>query len=149
MRKKVFLQKVSCPIYSYFRHGGNWEKLKQNIYDFKKDNKHTFLSASITTSIYQMLDIYDIFDSIFDLYPPTNKPNSEIQFDASIVQTPKYINPSLIMYDFPRETEEDIKKTYELIEKRDPFSGDKPYVRQAKKWFDYIISYVRNIMHFI
>ena len=131
-------------IYSYFRHGGKWEKLKQNIYDFKKYNKHTFLNASITTSIYQMLDIYDIFDSIFDLYPPTDKPNSEIKFDASIVQTPKYINPSLIMYDFAEETEEDIKKTYELIEKRDPFSGDKLYERQAKKWFDYIVSYVRN-----
>ena len=48
------------------------------------------------------------------------------------------------MYDFAEETEEDIKKTYELIEKRDPFSGDKLYERQAKKWFDYIVSYVRN-----
>ena len=130
-------------IYPYFRHGANWGKLKENIYNFKKDNKHTFLSASITTSIYQILDIYDIFDSIFDLYPPTDKPNSEIQFDASIVQTPKYINPSIIMFDFEKETEADFKKTYDLIEKRDITGNDK-YERQAKQWFDYIVQYVRN-----
>jgi len=130
-------------IYPYFRHGGNWETLRNNIYKFKEHNKHTFLSASITTSIYQMLDIYDIFDSILDLYPPTTKPNSEIQFDASIVQTPKYINPSLIMYDFPEETEKDIRKTYELIEKKD-MSGHELYDRQSKNWLDYIVNYVKQ-----
>ena len=90
-----------------------------------------------------MLDIYDIFDSILDLYPPTTKPNSEIQFDASIVQTPKYINPSLIMYDFPEETEKDIRKTYELIEKKD-MSGHELYDRLSKKWLDYIVNYVKQ-----
>ena len=130
-------------MYPYFRNGGDWEKLKQNIYNFKKENKHTYLSASITTSIYQMLDLYDIFDSILDLYPPTDKPNSEIQFNASIVQTPKYINPSLIMYDFAEETEHDIKKTYELIEKKD-MTGNILYERQAKIWLDYILHYVKN-----
>ena len=90
-----------------------------------------------------MLDLYDIFDSILDLYPPTDKPNSEIQFNASIVQTPKYINPSLIMYDFAEETEHDIKKTYELIEKKD-MTGNILYERQAKIWLDYIVHYVKN-----
>ena len=125
-------------IYPYFRHGGDWEQLQKNIEDFKNHaNEDMHIIASITTSIYQMLDLYDIFDSIFDL---------EICFDASIVQTPKYINPSLIMHDFSEEVEQDIKKTYELIEKkekRDRKIWDK-YNRRSRYWFNYIIEYVKN-----
>ena len=88
---------------------------------------------SCTTSIYQMLDIYDVFDSFYDL---------NLNFDASIVQTPQSLDPSIILYDFYDETMKDIEKTYELIEKRQKNpEGKSDY---SKYWFNYIVDYVKQ-----
>ena len=46
--------------YSYFRHGGTWDKLKQNIQDFKQINTFTHIDISCTTSIYQILEIEEV-----------------------------------------------------------------------------------------
>ena len=119
--------------YSYFRNGGEWDKLKNNIQEFKKINDFTWVDMSCTTSIYQMLDIYDVFDSFYDL---------NLNFDASIVQTPQYLDPSLILYDFYDETMKDIEKTYELIEKRQ--KNPKGKSDYSKYWFNYIVDYVKQ-----
>lgn len=117
--------------YSYFRHGGTWEKLDKNIKEFKKYNNFSVIDVSCTTSIYQMFDIYDVFESFFSL---------NCYFDASIVQTPRYLDPSLILFDFKKETDEDFKKTGALIEKYTKH-GDH---LKAKFWYDYIVDYVYN-----
>lgn len=117
-------------IYSYFRHGGEWDKLKSNIENFKKINDFTHVDISCTASIYQIMEIYDLFESFFEL---------NCKFDASIVQTPKYINPSIIMFDFEKETIKDFQITDELILNK---SGT--FSLNAKKWFDYIVDYVKN-----
>jgi len=119
--------------YSYFRHGGKWEKLKKNVQDFKKINDFSWVDISCTTSIYQMLDIYDVFDSFYDL---------GLNFDASIVQTPQYLDPSLLLYDFYDETLKDIERTYELVEKRQKDPGGRS--DYSKYWFNYIVDYVKN-----
>lgn len=119
--------------YPYFRHGGTWEKLEKNIKDFKEYNNFTVIDITCTASMYQMLDIYDVFDSFLSL---------DCYLDASIVQTPKYLNPSLIMHDFKEETEKDIMKTYELVEKS-ANTYVKPW-RNSKHWLDYIVNYVKN-----
>lgn len=130
--------------YSYFRHGGDWSKLKSNIKEFKHLNKGDVnreenripmveqkisMDVSCTTSIYQMLDIYDVFNSFFEL---------ECRLDASIVQTPKYLNPSLINLDFHEELKRDLYRTQELI------NNDKRSEKcdNTQHWFDYIKSYV-------
>ena len=43
--------------YSYFRHGGSWDKLKQNVKEFRDYNNFTYVDVSCTTSIYQMFDM--------------------------------------------------------------------------------------------
>lgn len=118
-------------IYSYFRNGGNWDKLKSNIQEFKKINDFTWIDTSITTSIYQVMDIYDIFESILEL---------NCTLDASIVQTPKYINPSILMHDFDTHVLSDFKKTEEMLNnsKFDHIDG----IRGAKYWLQYIFDYV-------
>ena len=116
--------------YSYFRHGGTWEKLKRNIQDFKKINDFTHIDLSCTASIYQVLEIEDVFTSFYEL---------ECDMDASIVQTPKYINPSIIMHDYEKETLKDFEKANEFIMK---YLGPEKY--NFKKWFDYIFDYVTN-----
>ena len=124
--------------YSYFRHGGSWDKLKQNVKEFRDYNNFTYVDVSCTTSIYQMFDIYDVFESFFEL---------GLNFDASIVQTPKYLDPSLIMYDFYDETMEDIRKTYKLIERMEKKAKSKMDLikgNDAKKWLDYIVNYIKN-----
>ena len=53
-------------IYPYFRHGGEWETLESNIKNFKKHNNFTSVDTSITTSVFQLMDIYDVFDSFYE-----------------------------------------------------------------------------------
>ena len=117
-------------IYSYFRHGGTWETLKKNISDFKKINDFTHIDISCTTSIYQILEIEDVFKSFYEL---------DCFMDGSIVQTPRYINPSIVMFEFEKETLKDFEKTYDFIMKN---IGSVKY--DFKKWFDYIAGYVKN-----
>jgi|TARA_B110000263_G_scaffold52691_1_gene44132 MoaA/NifB/PqqE/SkfB family radical SAM enzyme len=117
-------------IYSYFRHGGTWNKLKQNIQDFKQINTFTHIDISCTTSIYQILEIEDVFKSFYEL---------DCNMDASIVQTPKYINPSIAMYDFEKEILKDLRSTEDFIMKN---LGPEKY--DFKKWFDYIADYVKR-----
>ncbi|MAT09055.1 MAG: hypothetical protein CL707_08150 [Chloroflexi bacterium] len=116
--------------YSYFRHGGNWDKLKSNIEEFKKINDFSHVDISCTTSIYQILEIKDLFESFNQL---------QCNFDASIVQTPPYINPSIVMFEFEKDTLKDFKDTEEFI-----YNNIGPFRRNAKHWFDYIVSYVKN-----
>jgi len=117
--------------YSYFRHGGKWDKLKQNIQDFRKINNFTWIDVSITTSIYQILDLYDVFDSMLEL---------DTNLDSSIVQTPPYINPSLLMHDFKDYVLKDFEKTFDLIdESKSKFAYGK---RSARYWLKYIFDYI-------
>jgi len=117
--------------YSYFRHGGKWEKLKQNINNFRKINDFTWIDVSITTSIYQILDIYDVFKSMLDL---------NTNLDSSIVQTPPYINPSILMYDFKDHVIKDFEKTFELFDNSNSkFINGK---RGARYWLTYIFDYI-------
>ena len=92
--------------YSYFRHGGTWDKLQKNIKDFKDYNNFTWIDISCTTSIYQLFDIYDVFESFIEL---------KCSVDASIVQTPQYLDPSLLLYDFKDDVEKDLRRTEDLI----------------------------------
>jgi len=124
--------------YSYFRHGGKWDKLKSNIQEFKKINDFSHVDISCTTSIYQMLDIYDVFESFIEL---------DCWFDASIVQTPKYLDPSLILLEYKKETYKDIEKTYELLQKNKKTRFNNYQQKdglKAKYWLDYIVNYVKN-----
>ena len=88
------------------------------------------MDISCTTSIYQILEIEDVFKSFYEL---------DCDMDASIVQTPKYINPSIIMYDFEKETLKDLRKTEDFIMKN---LGPEKY--DFKKWFNYISNYVNR-----
>lgn len=97
-------------IYPYFRDG-SWEVLERNIKrvrELDKDNKKIFMKGVITYSIYQLMDIEDVFRSVSTL----NLDN----IDAAPVQTPEYINPALIMKLYPKETKEDLKRTREFVE---------------------------------
>jgi hypothetical protein len=120
-------------IYPYFRHGGKWEKLKSNIEEFKKINDFTWIDTSITTSVYQILDIYDVFESILSL---------NCNLDASLVQTPQYINPSILKYDFKDDVLKDFNKTEEMLNK----SKSKVIegTRGARYWLKYIFDYIDN-----
>tara|TARA_B110000503_G_scaffold35160_1_gene57491 strand:- start:4447 stop:5784 length:1338 start_codon:yes stop_codon:yes gene_type:complete len=76
-------------LYPYFRQG-NWEKLKQNIAYFKSvDNNHCEMNVVYTTGTYQLMEIKDAFLNFLEL---------DIDYiDASIVYTPAYLNPSLML----------------------------------------------------
>lgn len=97
-------------IYAYFRDG-SWDKLEANIKrirELDKVNRKIQMKGILTYSIFQLMDIEDVYRSICSL---------EIDFlDAAPVQTPQYINPSLIMKLYPDQMREDFKSTREFIE---------------------------------
>jgi MoaA/NifB/PqqE/SkfB family radical SAM enzyme len=93
-------------IYPYFRTG-DWRKLQSNLEKFREINNFTQVCAVCTTSIYQMMDIENVFESLLTL-----------DFDwinSSIVYTPRYINPSLIRYHFKDEILQDLDETEKKI----------------------------------
>lgn len=90
-------------IYPYFRTG-NWDVLKSNLNYFKSldVDRKIYLTSVVTTSIYQMMDIENIFLSILTL--------DIDRINTSIVYTPRYLNPSLIKHVFKNEMENDLKE---------------------------------------
>ena len=98
-------------IYPYFRDG-NWDTLTNNISTFRSVNNFTELGVVCTTSAYQIMDIYNVFESFLLL---------DIDWiDASIVYTPAYINPAIMMFEFENEVLNDIEKTCEMIRQHSP-----------------------------
>jgi MoaA/NifB/PqqE/SkfB family radical SAM enzyme len=93
-------------IYPYFRDG-NWKVLKDNILKFRKINNFTQLNGVVTFSAYQFMDIYNIYKSII----PLNLTNIK----TSLVQSPKYLNPCVLLFDYEKELREDFEDTQNLI----------------------------------
>jgi MoaA/NifB/PqqE/SkfB family radical SAM enzyme len=94
-------------IYSYFRTG-DWNVLVDNLNRFRNVNNFSHLSVVCTTSAYQIMDIENIFASFLKL---------DIEcIDSSIVYTPRYINPAIMMLKFKEQVLEDIQKTYKMID---------------------------------
>jgi hypothetical protein len=97
-------------IYPYFRTG-DWEVLKKNVETFKqydKDKKFD-LFVVCTTSAYQIMDLVDVFSSILEL--------DITGLNSSIVYTPKYINPALMMIEHRESVLKDIAEVKKLIMK--------------------------------
>ena len=93
-------------IYPYFRDG-NWDTLTKNINAFRSINNTTQLGVVCTTSVYQIMDIENVFDSLMSLDVDV--------LDVAMVQSPRYLNPSILMIKFNEDVLTDIKKTYKII----------------------------------
>ena len=93
-------------IYPYFRDG-NWDTLTKNINAFRSINNTTQLGVVCTTSVYQIMDIENVFDSLMSLDVDV--------LDVAMVQSPRYLNPSILMIKFNKDVLTDIKKTYKII----------------------------------
>lgn len=95
-------------MYSYFRDG-DWEKLKSNVEQFKSVNDFTDLEVVCTTSVYQLMDLPDIFESFLTL---------DVKIiEASIVFTPKYLNPAIMMFDFKEHVLNDIAEAKAIVQR--------------------------------
>jgi len=96
-------------MYSYFRDG-NWEKLVENIKSFRTaDNGKTEMNLVCTTGTYQIMEIEDIFKSFLQL--------DANHIQASIIFTPKYLNPALMKFLYAHEIKNDFKKVKIIIDK--------------------------------
>lgn len=93
-------------IYDYFRTG-KWDVLVENIKRFRSINNFSKLDVVCTTSAYQVMDIYNVFESLISLEVDS--------IDSSIVYTPRYINPAVMMFDFRESVLQDFKSTYNMI----------------------------------
>lgn len=94
-------------IYEYFRRGGNWNNLMLNIDKLKRTKQRIQKKITCTTSAFQLLDIENIFHDFLDI---------DLQMEISIVQSPKYINPSILNYDLKNEIINDLKNTKHMIQ---------------------------------
>ena len=93
-------------LYPYFRQG-DWQKLKSNIEAFRSVNKKTEVNLVCTTGVYQIMEIKDIFEGFLTL--------DANHIDSSIIFTPDYLNPALMMLHYKEQTLQDIAKTKDYI----------------------------------
>jgi MoaA/NifB/PqqE/SkfB family radical SAM enzyme len=130
-------------LYPYFR-GGDWEVLKENVRKFNEINDFTKLEVVLTTSIYQMMDLPDIFESFLEL---------DVQdIDSSIVFTPGYLNPALMMFHFKDEVMRDIKAARQIVKNakatreanHTDYENRRGYLKSSQHWKD-IESSLRSI----
>ena len=139
-------------IYSYFRDG-SWNKLRSNIETFKSVNNFSDLEIICTTSVYQVMDLPNIIKSFFEL---------DVKIiESSIVFTPQYLNPAIMMFEFKHEVLQDIaecrriikqerdkrRKNFEVYKHRRSYlSGNNEWedIRSAEESIDRIIKYMVN-----
>lgn len=93
-------------LYPYFRQG-DWQKLKFNIEAFRNVNRTAELNLVCTTGVYQIMEIKDIFAGFLTL--------NANYINNSIIFTPDYLNPALMMLHFREQTLQDIAETKEYI----------------------------------
>lgn len=94
-------------IYPYFRQG-NWEKLKSNMTAFREaDNGKCELNIVCTTGTYQIMEIEDAYTGFLTL--DANWINS------SIIYTPDYLNPAIMMQHFSDEVILDIDNAIQSV----------------------------------
>jgi MoaA/NifB/PqqE/SkfB family radical SAM enzyme len=95
-------------IYPYFRQG-NWNKLKQNIQAFRAvNNCNTQLNLVCTTGVYQIMELSDVFEGFLSL--------DSNHINASIIFTPDYLNPSIMMLHYKDFVVEEFARTRQTIE---------------------------------
>jgi len=118
-------------IYPYFR-SGDWELLKNNIQELQsyidKKTDNIDINCVCTTSVYQMMDIENIVESLLSLKC------KEINF--SIVYTPAYLNPALIRLHFEDQLKLDLEKVRKIIKKEYKYREEN--FEKCKKYLSYI-----------
>ena len=128
--KSIMTISLDCSkeMYPYFRDG-NWDKMEKNLKQFRElPEIDCYIQPSCTTSAYQMMDFAQIWDDFLSLEPLVDG------YDASIVQTPRYLDPAVMMHEWEHTIEAGINMA-------------KVYARgnrSATKWINYISDYVLN-----
>ena len=77
------------------------------------------------------MDLYNVFEDMLTLDVDL--------IECSLVYTPEYINPGILMEHFPDEVRNDIKETREMIE-----NSDSKLKESALKGLDHIEEYMTN-----
>jgi MoaA/NifB/PqqE/SkfB family radical SAM enzyme len=122
-------------LYPYFRQG-NWNKLKSNIEAFRSVNNQTEVNLVCTTGAYQIMEIKDIFAGFLTL--------DANHIDSSIIFTPDYLNPALMMLHFKEHTLKDIEETKEYIKNFDASQIRESAYRSALQAVENIETYINN-----
>lgn len=73
-------------LFEYFRHGASWRTVAENMRSFKRAG--VYLTAEVTTSIFQILDLPRICDDLHEL--------GVDRMSSSLVQSPAELNVRLI-----------------------------------------------------
>jgi MoaA/NifB/PqqE/SkfB family radical SAM enzyme len=122
-------------LYPYFRQG-DWQKLKKNIAAFRSVNNKTEINLVCTTGAYQIMEIEDIFKGFLTL--------DANHIDSSIIFTPDYLNPALMMLYYPEQTLQDIEETRKYIENFDVSKIRESAHRSALQALETIETYITN-----
>ena len=118
----------SKEMYPYFRDG-NWAKMEKNLIDFRElPDIDCLIQPTCTTSAYQMMDLGQLWGDFMDLDYLVDT------YDASIVQTPRYLDPAIMMHDFKEQMFDEIWLAKE----------NTSHNLKALRCVEYIESYVLN-----
>jgi hypothetical protein len=122
-------------LYPYFRQG-DWQKLKQNMAAFRSVNTKTEINLVCTTGAYQIMEIKDIFAGFLTL--------DANYIDSSIIFTPDYLNPALMMLHYKEQTLHDIEDTQKYIKNLNVANIRESAHRSALSALENIKTYITN-----
>ncbi len=135
-RSRIMISVDAGPrLYPYFRQG-NWQKLKQNIAAFRSVNNKTEINLVCTTGAYQIMEIKDVFAGFLTL--------DANYIDSSIIFTPDYLNPALMMLHYREQTLHDIEETRQYIINVDASNMRKGVIESALQALENIKTYIIN-----
>jgi len=146
-------------IYHYFRDG-DWNKLVENIKIFRKavsklpyrerkyhsDGINMELSGIITTSIYQLMDIENIFESMLTL--------DLDKIEAAMVTSPIELDPAILCNNHVDAVNDDIRATRKIINNANNGEHNSPeefikranLLKTAMEALDLIDNHMQNSM---
>ena len=119
--------------YDYFR-GGDWNILKANLEKFKSvRSKKVSICLVCTTGAYQIMQFKDTMEGFLSLECD--------MIDASIIFTPDYLNPSIMMLHFEEETRQELDDTCKML---DAYSKHRVDVHMVRNAADKLRQYIKN-----
>ncbi|MBT4208595.1 twitch domain-containing radical SAM protein [Candidatus Woesearchaeota archaeon] len=109
---------------SYTRHGTKWDKIVENLFWIRDNNKNVVIEPSPTISIFNILDLDKIVEFLFE-----NDLSTNFRINLSnLLVTPEYFSITLLPKELKVKAEKNINKLKKYIIKKVEHIGQRQHI---------------------